>query len=205
MGFGVRTRKRMAARERSSSIREALGRKSVVLIGLMGAGKTAIGRRLAKRLELAFTDADSEIEQAAGQNITDIFAEHGEAYFRDGEQRVIARLLENGPQVLATGGGAYMSQQTRCNISREGVSIWLKAELDVLLERTSRRDNRPLLKTGDPRSVLERLMAERYPVYANADITIQSRDVAHDVIVDEIVAALNQKMTSSSTDERHES
>lgn len=195
----------MAVRETSGTIRGALGRKSVVLIGLMGAGKTAIGRRLAKRLDLAFTDADSEIEQAAGQAITDIFAEHGEAYFRDGEQRVIARLLEGGPQVLATGGGAYMSQQTRGNISREGVSIWLKADLDVLLERTGRRDNRPLLKTGDPKSVLETLMAERYPVYANADITIQSRDVAHDVIVDEIVAALNQKMNSSTDGERLES
>jgi len=202
MGFGLRARKRIGGKEGSAAIREALGRKSVVLIGLMGAGKTAIGRRLAKRLDLNFTDADSEIEQAAGQNITDIFSEHGEAYFRDGEQRVIARLLKNGPQVLATGGGAYMSERTRGNITRHGVSVWLKAELDVLLERTGRRDNRPLLKAGDPEAVLKRLIDERYPVYANADITVQSRDVAHEVIVDEILTALNQKMVSQENGER---
>ena len=196
MGFGLRARKRTGKKEGSTAIRKALGRKSVVLIGLMGAGKTAIGRRLAKRLDLAFTDADSEIEQAAGQHITDIFAEHGEAYFRDGEQRVIARLLENGPQVLATGGGAYMSEETRRNIARHGISVWLNADIDVLLERTGRRDNRPLLKVDDPEAVLKRLMEQRYPVYANADITVQSRDVAHEIIVDEILTALNQKMVS---------
>jgi shikimate kinase len=205
MGFGLRARKRMGGKEISIAIRKALGCKSVVLIGLMGAGKTAIGRRLAKRLNLDFTDADGEIEQAAGQSITDIFSEHGEAYFRDGEQRVIARLLNDGPQVLATGGGAYMSEETRGNIASQGISVWLKAELDVLLERTGRRDNRPLLKAGDPRAVLERLIEERYPVYANADITVQSRDVAHEVIVDEILTALNQKMVSAKNGKRRRS
>jgi len=202
MGFGLRARKRTGKKDGSAAVQKALGHKSIVLIGLMGAGKTAIGRRLAKRLDLTFTDADSEIEQAAGQNITDIFAEHGEAYFRDGEKRVIARLLENGPQVLATGGGAYMSEETRGNIARHGISVWLNADIDVLLERTGRRDNRPLLKVDDPEAVLKRLMEQRYPVYANADITVQSRDVAHEVIVDEILTALNQKMVSQKNGKR---
>jgi len=162
----------------------------VVLIGLMGAGKTAIGRRLANRLGLNFVDADTEIEQAAGKSISDIFADHGEAHFRNGECRVITRLLGDGPQVLATGGGAYMNDETRKTISECGVSVWLKADLKVLMERVVRRDHRPLLKTKDPDAVMKRLMDERYPVYSSSNITVRSRDVPHGVIVDEIMAAL---------------
>jgi shikimate kinase len=173
-------------------IREALGPRSIVLIGLMGAGKTAVGRRLASRLELPFTDADSEIELAAGETISEIFAEHGEPYFRQGEARVIARLLRNGPQILATGGGAYMDAGTRENIKANGISIWLKAELPVLMNRVRRRDNRPLLKGGEPEKVMRELMQTRYPVYAQADITVESRDLPHDVIVVEVVEALSR-------------
>ena len=169
--------------KRLAQIREALGSRSIVLIGLMGAGKTAVGRRLAKRLDLPFLDADNEIEKAAGESIKDIFAEHGEAYFRKGEQKVIARLLESGPQVLATGGGAYMNPETRDAIKALGVSIWLKANLRVLMKRVQRRDHRPLLATGAPEAVMKKLMADRDPVYAGADITGESREVPHDVIV----------------------
>lgn len=174
----------------AAQIRGALAPRSLVLIGLMGAGKSAIGRRLAKRLGLDFVDADKEIEAAAGMSINEIFTEHGEDYFRDGERRVIARLLGGGPIVLATGGGAYMNEETRAEISEKGVSIWLNADLDILLERVSRRNTRPLLKTGDPREIMASLMDERYPVYARADVTVQSRDVAHEVIVEEIVQAV---------------
>ena len=179
------------SKERRASIRGALRARSVVLIGLMGAGKTAVGKRLAGRLELPFTDADSEIEAAAGESISDIFAQHGEPYFRDGEARVIARLLRNGSQVLATGGGAYMNAGTRSNIKANGVSVWLKAELPVLLNRVRRRDHRPLLAGKDPQTVMRELMRERYPVYAEADITVVSRDVPHEVIVEEVIEALS--------------
>lgn len=178
----------------SARIRDALGPRSLVLIGLMGAGKSAIGRRLAKRLELDFVDADKEIEAAAGMSINDIFAEHGEAYFRDGERRVIARLLDGGPIVLATGGGAYMNDNTRAEIAEKGLSIWLNAKLDILLERVSRRDTRPLLKTGEPREIMQALMDERYPVYAQADMTVESRDVPHEVIVEEIVERIATRL-----------
>jgi len=175
---------------RLAQIRQSLGARSIVLIGLMGAGKTAVGRRLAAWLDLPFTDADSEIEEAAGQTVTEIFAEHGETYFRDGERKVIARLLDGGPQVLATGGGAYMNPKTRAAIKARGISIWLKADLRVLLKRVARRDHRPLLAVGDPEAVMKKLMAERDPIYAEADITVESRDVAHDVIVGAVVDAL---------------
>ena len=174
-----------------AEIRQSLGTRSLVLIGLMGAGKTAVGRRLANRLELPFTDADSEIEEAAGQTIKEIFAEHGEAYFRSGERKVIARLLENGPQVLATGGGAYMDRQTRAAIKTHGTSIWLKATLRVLLKRVGRRDNRPLLQVDNPEAVMKKLMAERSPIYGQADITVESCEVPHEVIVGTIVDALS--------------
>jgi shikimate kinase len=180
--------------ERSARIREALGARSVVLIGLMGAGKTAVGKRLAQRLDLPFTDADSEIEEAAGQTISEIFAEHGEAYFRQGEKRVIARLLEGGPQVLATGGGAYINADTRANIKERGISVWLRAELRVLLKRVHRRDHRPLLTAGDPETVMRALMAERYPIYAEADLVVDSSDVPHDVIVGAAIEALAAKL-----------
>ena len=186
----VQSRKRADNENKSRAIRKSLGDKSVVLIGLMGAGKTAIGRRLATRLGLDFVDADTEIERAAGKSISDIFADHGEAHFRDGERRVIARLLGEGPQVLATGGGAYMNEETRKTITERGVSVWLKADLKVLMERVVRRDHRPLLKTDNPEDVMKRLMDERYPVYASADVTVKSRDVPHEVIVSEIITAL---------------
>jgi shikimate kinase len=171
-------------------LKERLGAKSVVLIGLMGAGKSAIGRRLAITLGLPFADADHEIEVAAGKTINEIFSENGEAYFRDGERRVIARLLEDGCKVLATGGGAFMNAETRERISASGISVWLKADLDLLMHRVSRRDTRPLLRSADPRAVMEKLIAERHPIYMQADITVRSRDVAHEVIVEEIIAAV---------------
>ncbi|WP_436639527.1 shikimate kinase [Microbaculum sp. FT89] len=175
-----------------TEIRARLGDRSAVLIGMMGAGKSSVGRRLAARLGLPFIDADTEIEAAAGCSISEIFEQHGEAYFRDGERKVIARLLEDGPQVLATGGGAWMNDATRENIAAHGVSVWLNADLDVLLRRVKRRGNRPLLKVEDIDSTLRRLVGERYPVYALADATVHSRDVPHDVVVNEILAALDQ-------------
>lgn len=186
----AQSRKRADNESRVKAIRKSLGSGSVVLIGLMGAGKTAIGRRLATRLGLNFVDADTEIEQAAGKSISDIFTDHGESHFRNGERRVITRLLGDGPQVLATGGGAYMNDETRKTIAECGVSVWLKADLKVLMERVVRRDHRPLLKTKNPDAVMKRLMDERYPVYSSSNITVRSRDVPHEVIVDEIMAAL---------------
>lgn len=166
--------------------------RSIVLVGLMGAGKTTVGRRLAQRLGLAFIDADAEIERAAGETIPEIFERHGEAVFRDGERRVIARLLEQGPQVLATGGGAFMDPETRAKIAALGISVWLKADLDVLMRRVGRRSTRPLLKQGDPRATMEKLMAVRYPVYAEADITVESREGPHEAVVDDVVERLDQ-------------
>lgn len=163
-----------------------------MLIGLMGAGKTAVGRRLAAKLDLPFTDADSEIELAAGQTVSEIFADYGEPYFRQGESKVIARLLQGGPQVLATGGGAFMDARTRANIKAAGICVWLKADLPVLLHRVRRRDNRPLLASGDPDKVMRELMEKRYPVYAEADITVESREIPHDVIVADVVEALDR-------------
>ncbi len=173
----------------AAALAAALGPRSIVLVGMMGAGKSSIGRRLAKKLNLAFVDADAEIELAAGMPITDIFDHHGEDYFRSGEARVIARLLDQGRQVLATGGGAFMNPTTRALIAAKGISVWLKAEPDILLRRIRRRSDRPLLRTADPAATLKRLIEERYPVYAEADVTIHSRDVPHEVIVDEIIDA----------------
>jgi shikimate kinase len=190
MSLGLAERKKEKKERRLASIRDALGSRSIVLIGLMGAGKTAVGKRLAARLDLPFLDADHEIELAAGQTISEIFAEHGEPYFRSGEAKVIARLLGGGPEVLATGGGAYMDARTRANIKAQGISVWLKAELPVLLHRVRRRDNRPLLTDRSPDVVMRELMKKRYPVYAEADITVESRDVPHDVIVSDVVEAL---------------
>jgi shikimate kinase len=168
----------------------ALGARAIVLIGMMGAGKSTVGRRLAARLGLNFVDADAEIEAAAGMTIPEIFAEHGEPYFRDGEARVIARLLDGAPCVVATGGGAWMRPETRERIRAKGISVWLKAEADILLRRVKRRSDRPLLQAADPAAIIEKLIAERYPVYAEADLTLLSRDVPHDRIVDECVSAL---------------
>jgi shikimate kinase len=194
MSLGLTENKKEDRQERVAWIREALGPRCVVLIGLMGAGKTAVGRRLASRLDLPFVDADSEIEAAAGETISEIFAEYGEEYFRQGERKVIARLLKGGPQVLATGGGAYMDAATRANIKARGVSIWLKADLKVLLKRVGRRDNRPLLARGDPGTVMKKLMDLRYPVYTEADVIVESRDVPHDAMVGNVIDALAAKL-----------
>jgi shikimate kinase len=167
-----------------AAIVRALGTRSIVLVGMMGAGKSSVGRRLAARLGLAFVDADAEIESAAGMTIAEIFAKHGEADFRSGEKRVIARLLNSGPQVLATGGGAIMDQNTRDLIHIKGISVWLKADLDVLVKRTKRRNDRPLVDK------MKDLLPLREPVYALSDIVVQSRDEPHDNIVEEIIAKL---------------
>jgi len=190
------------ARTRESSLSDApepeearvgrlLGGRTVVMVGMMGAGKSSIGRRLAARLGLPFVDADAEIEQAANLSISEIFEAHGEPYFRDGERRVIQRLLDGAPKVLATGGGTFINPETRAAIGKAGVSIWLKADRDLILQRVKRRSNRPLLRTADPEATVDRLLAERNPIYAEADIHIQSRDVAHDVVIDDILAALD--------------
>ncbi len=172
----------------NTAIARSLGSRSIVLIGMMGAGKSSVGRRLAVRLGIPFVDADTEIESAAGMTISDIFAQHGETYFRAGEARVIARLLDRGPQVMATGGGAVMDANTRALIRAKGISVWLKADLDVLLKRTRRRNERPLADR------IKDLLPLREPIYAEADITVQSRDEPHETIVDEIVAALAQRV-----------
>ena len=199
MSVALAERKKEDRELQLSRIIEALGPKSIVLIGLMGAGKTAVGKRLGVKLDLPFVDADKEIEQAAGQSITEIFAEHGETYFRQGERKVIARLLESGPQVLATGGGAYMTAETRTTIKERGISIWLRADLPVLLHRVKRRNHRPLLTGRDNEHVMRNLMAERYPIYAGADIIVESRDVPHEVIVKETIDALAAKLNCQKT------
>ncbi len=182
----------------SPAILARLGDRSIVLIGMMGVGKSSIGRRLGSRLGVPFVDADTEIERAAGMSIADIFARHGEAAFRSGEARVIARLLNGGPQVLATGGGAVMNEATRALIKERGVSIWLSAELDLLLRRISKRKaERPMLQTDDPAATLRDLLTTRQPIYAQADITVQSRDVPHDAIVTEIIEALTAFLSGS--------
>jgi shikimate kinase len=177
-----------------TEIASALGKRSVVLVGMMGAGKSTIGRRLAARLRLPFLDADIEIEAAAGMSIPDIFETRGEPDFRDGEARVIARLLDNGPCVLATGGGAFMREETRKRIADKAVSIWLKADLDVIMKRVRRRADRPLLQTEDPVATVARLLEVREPVYQGADLTILSRDVPHERIVDECMDALRARL-----------
>lgn len=164
--------------------------RSVVLVGLMGAGKTSIGRRLAQRLGLAFVDSDHEIETAAGCTIETIFEMYGEKAFRDCERRVIGRLLEEPVQVVATGGGAFIDPETRAQVKARGLSVWLRADLDLLLHRVARRANRPLLKRGDPREILAGLMAQRYPLYAEADVTVDTRDAPPDVTVDAVLSAL---------------
>jgi len=174
-----------------AAIVSRLGDRSIVLIGMMGVGKSSIGRRLGARLGIPFIDADAEIEKAAGMSIADIFARHGEAAFRSGEARVIARLLNGGPQVLATGGGAVMNPETRALIQKKGVSIWLSAEFELLLRRISKRKaERPMLQTADPAATLRELLAKREPIYTQADLTVESRDVPHDAVVVEILERL---------------
>jgi len=183
----------------TASLLSRLGARSIVLVGMMGAGKSSIGRRLAARLNIPFVDADTEIETAAQMTIADIFARQGEDYFRNGEARVIARLLDGGPQVLATGGGAVMNADTRVAIKAKGVSIWLTADVDVLMRRINkRRHERPMLQAEDPAARLRELMVEREPVYALSDLTVQSREVPHEAIVTEIVAVLGDFLDASS-------
>lgn len=167
----------------------------IVLVGMMGAGKSAIGKRLAERLGLDFTDADHEIERAADCTIAEIFERYGEASFRDGERRVIARLINEGPRVLATGGGAYMDPETRALLKEQALTVWLKADFDVLWERVSRRAHRPLLRTEDPQGTLRRLIEERYPVYAEADLTVASDRSPKEVAVDRVHDAVTARLT----------
>jgi shikimate kinase len=182
-----------AERASADAVLGRLAGRSVVLVGMMGVGKSSIGRRLAARLGVPFVDADTEIEKQAGMSIPDIFARHGEADFRRGEARIVARLLDSGPQVLATGGGAVMNADTRQQIKTKGVSIWLNAELDVLMRRINKRKNdRPLLQTADPAARLRELLIEREPFYGLADLTVQSREVPHEAIVTDIMTALDE-------------
>ena len=176
---------------RAGAIVKRLGNRPIVLIGMMGAGKSSIGKRLAVRLGLPFADADAEIERAANATIDEIFDKHGEAYFRSGERRVILRLIGEGASVLATGGGAYMDADTRSAINGTGIPVWLKAEPEVLLARVRRRSNRPLLRGPDPEAIVRKLVDERYPVYAEAQIHVMSREVAHETVVDELLVALD--------------
>lgn len=193
-----------ASATQEAEIAAALGARSVVLVGMMGAGKSTIGRRLSARLRMPFFDADAEIEAAAGMSIPDIFESRGEPDFRDGEARVIARLLDSGPAVLATGGGAFMREETRDRIRDKAVSIWLKADADIIMRRVKRRSDRPLLQTVDPELTVGRLISEREPVYQQADLTIWSRDVPHEKIVDECIEALHARLCGGGYTETHD-
>jgi len=176
--------------------------RSIVMVGLMGAGKSSIGRRLASRLGLPFVDADTEIEKAAGCTISEIFDRFGEAAFRDGERKVIKRLMEGEPQVLSTGGGAFMDEQTRELIAEQGISVWLRADLDLLVQRCSRRNTRPLLQKGDPREILQNLIDVRYPVYGTADITVDAGDRDHEETVDQVIESIGAFMAALREPER---
>ncbi len=170
--------------------RAALGRRNIVFVGLMGAGKSAIGRSVAQQLRIPFVDTDDEIERVSRMTISELFASYGEEEFRALETRVIKRLLRGGPKVVSTGGGAFINENTRRHIKRGGVSLWLKADLEVLWERVNKRDHRPLLKTENPKETLAALMEKRYPIYCDADITIESRDVRKDIIATEVLEAI---------------
>ena len=188
-----------AQRPEAVAIKAMLGKRSLVLVGLMGAGKSTIGKRVAQMLGIPFIDADTEIEAVSRMTIPELFERYGEPEFRDLERRVIRRILRSGPKVLATGGGAFMNEQTRKAITRAGVSVWLKADLDVLMERVSRKGNRPLLKTADPRATMQGLMDVRYPVYAEAQVTIHSRDEKKEVMASEVVDALASMLPKTET------
>lgn len=176
--------------ERDAKDRKTGLDRAVVLVGLMGVGKSTVGRRLASRLGLPFVDADTEIEEAAGMSISEIFDRYGEAHFRDGERRVIARLIDGTPKVVATGGGAFINDETRALILGRAIAVWLDADIETLVERTSRRGHRPLLRDRDPRQVLTELAAARNPIYAQAPIHVESRPAPHDATVKAILAAL---------------
>jgi len=180
--------------ERVDRIVSRLGKRSIVLVGMMGAGKTSIGRRLANLLHLPFLDADAEIERAANLSVSEIFQNYGEAHFREGERRVVARLLADGPAVLATGGGAFMSEETRERCRESGITIWLKAEPAVLMERVRKKGNRPLLNSPNPENILKHLLAEREPIYGLADIIIASREGPHQGVVGEIITELEARL-----------
>ena len=182
--------------DRASTIRRALNGRSIVLVGIMGVGKSTIGKRLSQYLDIPFIDADKEIEKAAGMSVEDIFEQFGEDAFRSGEKKVIRRLLEEGQKIMATGGGAFMNEETRDEIQSAGVSIWLKADLDVLMKRVQRRSDRPLLKTEDPEATMKALLDERNPVYATADLEIESRTVSRDVIAGELVDLLADSLSA---------
>jgi shikimate kinase len=173
---------------------EPLRRRTIALVGLMGVGKSSVGRRLAAAIGLPFRDADAEVEAAAGRSVSEIFEALGEAAFRDGERRVIARLLEGPPHVLATGGGAFMSPETRTLIKARAVSVWLKADLPMLVRRIGRKDSRPLLAGKDPLEVLRAQAETRYPIYAEADVTVETQDSAHQVTVDQVIRALESHL-----------
>lgn len=170
--------------------RAKLGRRNIVFVGLMGAGKSAVGRMVAQQLRVPFIDTDVEIERVSRMTISELFATYGEEEFRALETRVIKRLLRGGPKVISTGGGAFINDNTRRHITRGGISLWLKADLEVLWERVNKRDHRPLLKTENPKATLAALMEKRYPIYAEADLTIESRDVRKEIIVTEVLAAI---------------
>lgn len=178
--------------DNQAELLKRLGTRSIVFVGLMGAGKTVIGRRVAAALDLPFIDSDHEIEAVSRMTIPELFARYGEPEFRALEQRVIQRVLEGGPQVLSTGGGAFMNAQTRAAIAELGISVWLKADLDTLMDRVGKKPTRPLLQNADPRGVMERLMAERYPVYETAHVTVLTREERKEVIADEVIAALGE-------------
>ncbi len=190
-----------ASTSNEADILAGLGKRLIVLVGMMGAGKSTIGRRLAARLNVPFVDADTEIETAAGMTIPESFELHGEPHFRDGEARVIARLLDSGPAVLATGGGSFMREETRRRIAEKAVSIWLKADPEIIMRRVKRRADRPLLQTADPAATVDRLLREREPVYQHADITIASRDVPHDKIVEECLEALQTRFAGNAAEQ----
>lgn len=195
-----RGRREMDELSIEARVRRGLQNRSIVLVGLMGAGKSTVGRRLAGRLGLLFKDADQEIEAAAGMSIADLFEVYGEPHFRDGEERVIARLLRQGPMVLATGGGAFMRPETRTRIIENGISVWLKAELDTLMRRVRKRGHRPLLQNADPEGTMRRLMEIREPVYALADLTVDSHEVPHDRVVADVLEALDRALPLGGVD-----
>jgi shikimate kinase len=181
----------------AAALRARLGRRAVVLVGMPGSGKSSIGRRLAQRLGLPFADADAEIEEAAGMSISDIFASRGEGEFRAGEARVIARLIDERSRIIATGGGAFMNADTRALVGARAVSIWLKAEIPVLLRRIKRKSDRPLLWTPDPEETLRLLLSERESTYARADMVIPSHEGPHEAVVEAIVTALDRHLAAA--------
>jgi shikimate kinase len=180
----------------AADVVERLAGRAIVFVGLMGAGKTAIGRRVADLLHLDFIDSDNEIESVSTMTIAELFERYGEPEFRALESRVVARLLEEGSRVVSTGGGAFMNAQTRDLVERHGVSVWLKADLDLLMERVSKKKTRPLLKNPNPRAVMQRLIDERYPVYALADVTVETRDEKREVIAAEVVEAIRRHLAA---------